>query len=197
MPILFAVRITLTNNQKKCRHNSVNCALHCSRHTLVANNSLQLQGFQALVIPYILPGNEELQPPQEKQEEHNEKTDSRLVLFNGKLFKLVNNVGDALCLFYSVSSFFTELHSQDKSTFPGERSKYINMTDSKTFSDSNVIQDLGKFLCKICEVDIDTIVEIYGGIEKKDKVPPLEYASFVERVRLKTKKSQNKKKSSG
>jgi hypothetical protein len=68
------------------------------------NNSLQLQGFQALVISYILPGKEELQPQQEEQEEHNEETDnketdSRLVLCNEKLLKLVNNVGDGLCLF--------------------------------------------------------------------------------------------------
>jgi hypothetical protein len=80
------------NNSKKCRHNSVNCALHCSRHTLIANSSLQVQEFQTLVILYILPGNEELQPPQGKQEECGEKTDSRLVSYNGKLFKLVNNV---------------------------------------------------------------------------------------------------------
>ncbi len=57
-------------NSKQCRHNSVNCALHCSRHTLIDNNYLQLQGFQALVILYILPSNEELQLPQEKQEEY-------------------------------------------------------------------------------------------------------------------------------
>ncbi len=105
---------------KKCRHNSVNCALHCSRHTLIENNSLQVQGFQALVILYMLLGNEELQPPQEKEEEHNKESDSRLILFDRKLFKLVNNVGDALCLFFSVSSFLTELHSQEKYTFPGE-----------------------------------------------------------------------------
>jgi hypothetical protein len=35
-------------------------------------------------------------------------------------------------------------------------------------------------------------VEFYVDIEKKDKVLPLEYASFVERVKLKTKKSQKK-----
>ncbi len=107
---------------KKCRHNSVNCALHCYRHILNANNSLQLQGFQALVISYILPGNEELQPPQEKQEERDEETedeeiDLRLVVYDEKLFKLVNNVGDGLCLFYSVSSFFKELHSHKKLIF--------------------------------------------------------------------------------
>ncbi len=63
------------------------------------------------------------------------------------------------------------------------------MTDSKTFSDSNVIQDLAEFFCTRCEAGINTIVEFYGDIEKKDKVLPLEYALFVERVRLKTKKS--------
>jgi hypothetical protein len=161
----------IDTKSKKCRYNSVDCALHCSRHTLIANKSLQVQGFQALVILYILPSNEELQPPQKKQEEHIEETDPRLVLYNGKLFKLVDNVLDGLCLFYSVSSFLTELHSQEKSTFPGEWSKYINMTNSKTFSDSNVIQDLAEFLCTICKADFNTIVEYYGFVieEKKSK----------------------------
>jgi hypothetical protein len=68
-----------------------------------------------------------------------------------------------------------------------------NMTDSKMFSDSNVIQNSSEFLCTICEADINMVVEFYGDIEKKDKVLPLEYALFVERVRLKTKKSQEKK----
>jgi hypothetical protein len=119
MPILFAVRIMLTKKSKKCRHNSVNCALHCDTHILIINNSLQLQGFQVLVILYILPGNEELQPSQENQEEHNKETDDdetdfRLVLNNKKLFKLVDNVGDGVCIFSSVPSFFKELHLQEK-----------------------------------------------------------------------------------
>ncbi len=66
------------------------------------------------------------------------------------------------------------------------------MTNSKTFSDSNVIQDLAKFLCTICEADFDVLVEYYGDIEKEDKVLLLEYALFVERVWLKTEESQNK-----
>ena len=56
----------INKNSTKCRHDSVNYALHCYRHILIANNSLQLQGFQAPVILYILPGNEELQPPRKK-----------------------------------------------------------------------------------------------------------------------------------
>ncbi len=96
-----------------------------------------------------------------------------------------------------MSSFFKELHSQGKSTFPGEWLPYINITNSKTFSDSNVIQDLAEFLCTICKADINTIVIFYDDIEKKDKVLLLVYASFVEKVRLKTEKSQNKILSSG
>ncbi len=127
------------NNSKKCRHNSDNCALHCSRHILIVNNSLQLQGFQVPVMLYILPSNEELQPPQEKQEENDEETDSILVSFDGKLFKLVNNSEDGLCLLYSVSSFFKELHSPEKSIFPVEWLPCTNMTDSKTSSGSKII----------------------------------------------------------
>ncbi len=64
MPILFGVRITSTI--PKMQTQLSNCALHCSRHILIANNSSQLHGFQALIILYILPSNEELKPLQEK-----------------------------------------------------------------------------------------------------------------------------------
>jgi hypothetical protein len=55
-------------------------------------------------------------------------------------------------------------------------------------------------ICTICEADFDALKKFYGDIEndtendieKKDKVLPLEYASFVERVRLKTEESKNK-----
>jgi hypothetical protein len=52
-----------------------------------------------------------------KQEERDEETDSRLVLYNRKLFKLVNNDEEGLCLFYSVSSFLTELHHKKNLLF--------------------------------------------------------------------------------
>ncbi len=112
---------------------------------------------------------------------------------------------ELVCVFfYSVSSFFKELHSQERSTYPVEWSPYINMTNSKTFSGPNVIQDLAEFLCTIGEVDLDALKECYGecyvdikndienDIEKKDKVLLLKYALFVERVKLKTEESKNK-----
>jgi hypothetical protein len=106
--------------------------------------------------------------------------------------------------FYSVSSFFKELHSQENSTFPVEWSPCINMTNAKTLSGSKNIQDLAEFLCTIGETDLDVLKECYGeyinddendienDIEKEDKVLPLKNAPFVDRVRLKTEESKNK-----
>jgi hypothetical protein len=68
-----------------------------------------------LVVSFILPDNENLQPPQEKQYE---KHDSRYILYHDKMFKLVDNVGNGLFLFYSVSSFLGDLLPQDKSSTP-------------------------------------------------------------------------------
>ncbi len=59
--------------------------------------------------------------------------------------------------------------SQEKPTFPGERSPCINRTNSKTFSDSNAIWDLAKFFCTIFEVDFDVLKEHYGDIENDDE----------------------------
>ncbi len=109
-----------------------------------------------------------------------------------------------MCLFYSVSSFFKELHSEENSTFPVEWLPYINMSNSKTFSGSRIIQDLAELICTIGEVDLDALKECDGEYysddendieddnEKEDKLLPLKYALFVDRVRLKTKESKNK-----
>jgi hypothetical protein len=97
------------NNQKpKCIGNSVNCALHCKVHNLVMDSTQQ--DFQALVISSILPGMEDLKAPQEEQSEQH---DSRYILFKNKMFKLVDNLGDGLCLFYCVSSFLGDLLTQE------------------------------------------------------------------------------------
>ncbi len=42
------------------------------------------------------------------------------------------------------------------------------MTNSNTFSDSNVIQDLAEFLCTICEAVFNTIVEYYDFVIEDD-----------------------------
>ncbi len=104
--------------------------------------------------------------------------------------------------------YFVQL-LQEKSTFPVEWLPYINMMDSKTFSGSNVIQDLAEFLCTVGEADLDALEECVGecygdiendienDIEKEDKVLPLKYALFVEKVIPKQRKARTKVLSSG
>ncbi len=73
------------------------------------------QDFQALVISFILSDTEDLKPPQgEQSEEHG----LRYILFKDKMFELVDNLGNSLCLFYSVSFFLGDLIQQETSSPP-------------------------------------------------------------------------------
>ena len=73
------------------------------------------QDFQVLVISFMLPDMEDLQPPPEEQSEEH---DSRYIFYADKMFKLVDDDGNGLCLFYSVSSFLGDLLPQEKSSTP-------------------------------------------------------------------------------
>jgi hypothetical protein len=141
------------SNQTKCRANSVNCAMHCNMHNL--NMESLPEHFQALVISYILPGNEDLQPP---QEEHNEEADSRCILYNDKLFNLVDNEGNGLCLFYIVSCFLKNLLGQETSLTPDEWAPFINLINSTSFWKSKAAMSLTHFLCTFCEADFDALI---------------------------------------
>jgi hypothetical protein len=119
------------NQKPKCRVNTVNCALHCKKHNLVMDSTQQ--DFQALVISFILPDTEDLKPPQgEQSEEH----DARYILYPDKMFKLVDNDGNGLCLFYSVSSFFGDLLPQEKSSTPNAWVPFIGLKNSTTIRES-------------------------------------------------------------
>ncbi len=74
--------------------NTVNCALYCNMHNLVMDSTPQ--DFRMLVISFILPDNEDLQPP---QEEHYKEHDLRYILYDDKMFQLDDNLGNGLCLF--------------------------------------------------------------------------------------------------
>jgi hypothetical protein len=88
------------------------------------------QDFQAFVISFILPDTEYLKPP---QEEHSEEHDSRYILFKDKMFKLVDNLGNGLCLFYSLSSFLGDLAQQETSSTPDAWDPFINLKKSTIF----------------------------------------------------------------
>ncbi len=49
-------------NKTKCRSNSTNCALHCHEHMLLTVEA-SLDKIQVVVILYIIPDQEDLEPP--------------------------------------------------------------------------------------------------------------------------------------
>jgi hypothetical protein len=168
------------SNQTKCRANSVDSAMHCNMHNLSMES---IPGrFQALVILYILPGNEDLQPP---QEEHNEEADSRCILYDDKLFILVDNEGDGLSLFYSVSCFLKDLLGQETSLTPEEWVPFINLTNSTTFCKSKAAMSLTQFHCTLCEADVDALMlhdVDPGGNFRGIRNLPTDYTSIVENI---------------
>jgi hypothetical protein len=91
------------------------------------------QDFQALVISFKVSDKERLQP---LQEEHSEEHDSRYILYNDKMFELVDNLSNGLCLFYSVSSFLRDLLPQEKSSTPNAWVPFIGLKNSTTIRES-------------------------------------------------------------
>ncbi len=117
------------------------------------------QDFQALVISFILPDMEDLQPPQEEQ---SEKHDSRYILFKNKMLKLVDNLGNSLCPFYSVSSFLEDLVQQETSSTPDAWVPFISPNNSTTFCESKVALSLTQFLYKLSEADFNVLINYFG-----------------------------------
>jgi hypothetical protein len=141
------------------------------------------QDLQALVISFILPDTEDLKPPQEEQ---SEEDDSRYILFKDKMFKLVDNLGDGLCLFYSVSSFLGDLLPQEKSSTPNAWVPFIGPNNSSTFRESKAALSLTQFLCTLSKADFDVLMNYFGfNDDKKSQQLPTEYTLIVENLRNK------------
>jgi hypothetical protein len=154
----YIARCKNHNNQKpKSKGNSVNCALHCKVHNLVMDSTEQY--FQALVISYILPNTEDRLPPEEDQSEQH---DSRYILFKDKMFKLVDNLGNNLCLFYSVSNFLGDLVQQETSSTPDVLAPFIDLNNSTRFRYSKAALSLTWFLCTLSDADFNLLVNYFG-----------------------------------
>jgi hypothetical protein len=139
------------------------------------------QDFQALVISFILPNTEDLQPlPEEQSEEH----DSRYILFNDKMFQLVDSLGNGLCLFYSVSSFLGDLLPQETSSTPDAWAPLINLNNSTRFRESKAALSLTQFLYRLSEADFNVLINYFGFLDdKKPKQLPIKYTLIVENLR--------------
>jgi hypothetical protein len=136
---------------------------------------------QALVTSFILPDTEDLQPPKgEQSEEH----DSRYILFKDKMFELVDNLGDDLCLFYSVSSFLGDLVQQETSSSPDAWAPFFGLNDFNRFRDSKADWFLTQFLCTLSKADFNVIFNYYGfNHDKNLRHLAAKYTSIVENLR--------------
>ncbi len=96
------------------------------------------------------------------------------------MFQLVDNLGNGLCLFYSVSSFLRDLLPQEKPSTPNAWVPFIGLNDSTTFCESKAAWILTKFLCTLSEADFDVLIEYFGFLDgKKPKQLPTKYTLIV------------------
>jgi hypothetical protein len=121
------------------------------------------------------------------KKEHYEEHDSRYILYSDKMFKLVDNLGNGLCLFYSVSSFLGDLLPQEKSSTPNAWVPIINLNNSTRFHKSKAALSLTQFLCTLSKANFDVLIQYFGfSDDKKPKRLPTKYTLIVENLRNNT-----------
>jgi hypothetical protein len=91
------------------------------------------------------------------------------------MFKLVDNIGGGLCLFYSVSSFLGDLLAQEKYSTPNAWVPFIDLNNSTRFRESKAALSLIQFLCTLFKADFDVLIQSFGFSDyKKPKQLPTE-----------------------
>jgi hypothetical protein len=78
------------------------------------------------------------------------------------MFKLVDNLGNGLCLFYSVSFFLGDLVQQETYSLPDAWDPFINLKNSTAFCESKAALSLTWFLCTLSKADFNVLINFYG-----------------------------------
>jgi hypothetical protein len=103
---------------------------------------------------YIQPTDEVLEPPIEKDDSD---ISHKYVIYNNKLFQLVDNIANGLCLFYGVRSF---LNNQNLSLGNDSLSVSLrNIRDKETFLESGIVASLLDYLSTLNETDFGELVQ--------------------------------------
>ena len=83
-------------------------------------------------------------------------------MFEEKYFRTVENLGDGLCLFYSISEFIR--NHMDSST-PHTGTQYWNLmsniTNYQTIIESKILEEMAPFLGDLSNDDFTWLVEYY------------------------------------
>ena len=161
------------NEKRKCQCNSLNCGIHCGVHKLtdaeqfLRDDTKVHTPIQAMVITYIQPTDEVLEPPIEKDQSD---ISHKYVVFNNKLFQLVDNKADGLCLFYGVISFL-----KDQNISLGNDSLSVsvrNIRDKETFLESGIVASMLDYLSKLNETDFDELIQ-YADARHIEVIPEI------------------------
>jgi hypothetical protein len=75
---------------------------------MLIKEEASLDIIQVVVILYIIPDQEDLEPPIYNEDPGT--VHGKYILYNDKLFQLHDNAGDGLCLLDSVSLFFRDVN---------------------------------------------------------------------------------------
>ena len=132
-----------------------------------------------MVITYIQPTDEVLEPPIEKEQSD---ISHKYVVYNNKLFQLVDNQADGLCLFYGVISFL-----KDQNISLGNDSLSVsvcNIRDKETFLESGIVASLLNYLSKLNEADFGELIQYADFSGEKvdiDTLPP-EYHEDIKKI---------------
>ncbi len=107
-----------------------------------------------MVIMYIHLTDEVLEPPIEKDHSNVSK---KYVVYNNKLFQLVDNQANGLCLFYGVISFLNDQNiSLGNDSFSLSVGK---IRDKKTFLESGIVASLLDYLSTLNETDFGELIQ--------------------------------------
>ena len=121
----YIVRCKNHNKKTNCKSNTVDCALHCNKHTLNIDSSSK--SFRVLVFSYCLADYINLNPP--PLENVDEK---KFILYKNMKFNHEDNEGDGLCLFYSVSTHLQYETNGGSSSIPDD---WVAFRDKKNKKD--------------------------------------------------------------
>jgi hypothetical protein len=169
------------NEKRKCQQNSLNCGIHFGVHKsthaeqFLPDDTKVHTPIQAMVITYIQPTNEVLEPPIEKDHSNVSKKN---VVYNNKLFQLVDNQADGLCLFYFLKDQNIRLGNDSLSV------SLHKIRDKKTFLESGIVASLLDYLSKLNETDFGELIQYADFSCEKvdiDMLPP-EYHEDIKKI---------------
>ena len=109
------------------------------------------------VILFIHPTDEILLPPAPQTESRSE-----LFMYKEKYFRIIENKGDGLCLFYSVLHFVNKhTNSTDGYTLQKDWELLREITNFETLTDSGIIEHMARFVGDLSDEEFKIISEIF------------------------------------